>query len=244
MYINRINSGLLYFYGLKYFMFFYLVQWHKGYANQNKECYLKILVVDDHILVREGLCYVLEKLGNNTNIVEADNYQQAVNLLHNDDDIDLILIDLNMPGEDGFTLLEFCRANYPSLPAIVLSASKQRADMQQALKNGALGFIPKDSTSQVMLGALRTIMTGELYIPPLMNDYNTQAQLNIDNTFTPRQKQVMIMVVQGLSNKSIALELGIAEATIKMHVSSIFKALGVQNRTEAALAAHKLGVVY
>ena len=154
--------------------FFYLVQWNKGYANQNRECYLKILVVDDHILVREGLCYVLEKLGNNTNIVEADNYQQAVTLLHNDDDIDLILLDLNMPSGDGFTLLEFCRANYPSLPAVVLSASKQRVDMQQALKNGALGFIPKDSTSQVMLDALITIMTGELYIPPIMNDDNTK----------------------------------------------------------------------
>jgi DNA-binding NarL/FixJ family response regulator len=205
---------------------------------------LKILLVDDHILVREGMCYVLEKLENNTSIVEADNYQQAVNHLKNQADIDLIIIDLNMPGESGFTLLEFCRTSYPSIATVVLSASKQRSDMQQAFKAGAMGFIPKDSTSQVMLIALQMIMIGEVYIPSSMSGDINEAQRDINNTFTPRQKQVMMMVVQGLSNKSIALELGIAEATIKMHVTAIFKALGVQNRTEAALAVGKLGEVF
>jgi DNA-binding NarL/FixJ family response regulator len=205
---------------------------------------LKILVVDDHILVREGVCYVLEKLENITSIVEADNYQQAVNQLKEHDDIDLILLDINMPGENGFTLLNFCRRSYPSIATVVLSASKQRTDMHQAYKSGAMGFISKESTGQEMLRALQMIMTGEIFIPLSISGSITKGQLKIDNTLTPRQKQVMIMVVQGLSNKSIALELGIAEATIKMHVSSIFKALGVQNRTEAALAAHKLGVVY
>jgi DNA-binding NarL/FixJ family response regulator len=205
---------------------------------------LKILVVDDHILVREGVCYILETLENSTSIVEADNYQQAVKQLKDHADIDLILLDLNMPGENGFTLLKFCRTFYPSIATVVLSASKQRTDLQQAFKAGAMGFIPKDSTSQEMLRALQLIITGEIYIPTSISSDKTEVQLNIDNTFTPRQKQVMIMVVQGLSNKRIALELNIAEATIKMHVSSIFKVLDVQNRTEAALAAHKLGVVY
>lgn len=205
---------------------------------------MKILVVDDHILVREGICYVLGKLENNTNIVEADNYQQAVRQLNNHVDIDIILIDLKLPGENGFTLLEFCRTSYPSIAAVVLTASKQRTDMQRALKAGAMGFIPKNSTSQIMLSALRMIMIGEVYIPALMNRTIIDAQQDANNIFTPRQKQVMMMVLQGLSNKSIALELGIAEATIKMHVTSIFKVLGVNNRTEAALAAHKLGEVY
>jgi DNA-binding NarL/FixJ family response regulator len=205
---------------------------------------LKILVVDDHILVREGMCYVLEKLENNTSIIEADNYQQAVNQLKNHGDIDLILLVLNMPGENGFTLLEFCRKSYPSKATVVLSASKQRTDMQRAINAGAMGFIPKNTTSQVMLSALRMIMTGEVYIPASMSDTIANAPQNSGNTFTPRQKQVMNMIGRGLSNKGIAIELGIAEATIKMHVTSIFKRLGVQNRTEAALAMQKLGEVY
>lgn len=204
---------------------------------------MKILVVDDHILVREGLCYVLEKLTDNINIVEADNYEQAVSHLKNLSDIDLIILDLLMPGENGFSLLEFCRASYPSIATVVLSASKNPNDMQRALKSGAMGFIPKHTTSQIMLSALRTIIAGELYIPTSMSGKTASAQKASDSSctpFTPRQIEVMTMIGQGLSNKSIALKLGISESTTKMHVTSVFKRLGVHNRTEAAIAAQKL----
>ena len=195
---------------------------------------MKILLVDDHILFREGLCYVLEKLTNNTAIVEANNVDQAIRQLKEHNDIDLILLDLNMPGDNGFILLDHCRNAYSSIASVVLSASKNPNDIQHALKAGAMGFIPKDSTSEVMLTALRMVMAGELYIPPLINDTKVFMPL------TPRQKQVMVMIGQGLSNKGIALKLGITEATIKMHITEIFKRLGVQNRTEAALAVQNL----
>jgi len=200
---------------------------------------LKILVVDDHALFREGLVYVLDKLESDISIVEASNYEEAVVLLNNYPDIDLALLDLSMPDKDGFTLLSYCRKNFPLVPSVVLSASKEQSDLNRALDGGALGFIPKDTTSEVMLNALRLIMSGEIYIPASMNRRSNNIQSSPES-LTPRQQEVVEMMMKGLSNKKIASEMGIVEATIKMHITAIFKRLGVSNRTEAALAAQKL----
>lgn len=205
---------------------------------------MKILVVDDHILVREGLCYVLETLTSDTKVIEADNYDQAIAHLSNQSDIDLIVLDLMMPGKNGFTLLEYCRISHPSIATVVLSASKDLKDMQRALKAGAMGFIPKNSTSQVMLSALNMIIAGEIYIPASLNDKTDDIEQDADNCFTQRQQEVMKMIGQGLSNKSIGLKLGIADTTVKMHVTAVFKGLGVNNRTEAALAVQKRDASY
>lgn len=200
---------------------------------------MKILVVDDHALFREGLVYVLDKLESDISIVEASNYEEAVSLLNQYPDIDLALLDLMMPDKDGFTLLNYCRKNFPLVPCVVLSASKEQSDLNRALDSGALGFIPKDTTSKVMLNALRLIMSGEIYIPASMNRRLNNNQ-NTNESLTPRQQEVVAMMMKGLSNKKIASEMGIVEATIKMHITAIFKRLGVSNRTEAALAAQKL----
>lgn len=200
---------------------------------------MKILVVDDHALFREGLVYVLDKLESDISIVEASNYEEAVVLLNNYPDIDLALLDLSMPDKDGFTLLSYCRKNFPLVPSVVLSASKEQSDLNRALDGGALGFIPKDTTSEVMLNALRLIMSGEIYIPASMNRRSSNIQSSPES-LTPRQQEVVEMMMKGLSNKKIASEMGIVEATIKMHITAIFKRLGVSNRTEAALAAQKL----
>ncbi len=200
---------------------------------------MKILVVDDHALFREGLVYVLDKLESDISIVEASNYEEAVVLLNNYPDIDLALLDLSMPDKDGFTLLSYCRKNFPLVPSVVLSASKEQSDLNRALDGGALGFIPKDTTSEVMLNALRLIMSGEIYIPASMNRRSNNIQSSPES-LTPRQQEVVEMMMKGLSNKKIASEMGIVEATIKMHITAIFKRLGVSNRTEAALAAQKL----
>jgi len=200
---------------------------------------LKILVVDDHALFREGLVYVLDKLESDISIVEASNYEEAVVLLNSYPDIDLALLDLSMPDKDGFTLLSYCRKNFPLVPSVVLSASKEQSDLNRALDGGALGFIPKDTTSEVMLNALRLIMSGEIYIPASMNRRSNNIQ-GSSESLTPRQQEVVEMMMKGLSNKKIASKMGIVEATIKMHITAIFKRLGVSNRTEAALAAQKL----
>tara|TARA_R110002167_G_scaffold42935_23_gene130132 strand:- start:5321 stop:5938 length:618 start_codon:yes stop_codon:yes gene_type:complete len=202
---------------------------------------MKILVVDDHALFCEGLCYVLEKLDNNVSILEANNFNDAVTQLNTNIDIDMVLLDLNMPDKDGFSVLDFCREHYPLISIVVLSASKKRSDMNRALEAGAMGFIPKDTTSNVMLGAIRLIMTGDIYVPQSMAMNVPDEDEELANSFTPRQLEIIPMMIKGFSNKKIALEMGISEATIKMHFTAIFKRLEVNNRTEAALAARTLG---
>ena len=204
---------------------------------------MKILIVDDHTLFRQGLCYVLNELEEQTSILEASGFEQAMQHVAANPDLDLVLLDLNMPGEDGFTALDTFAKTYPVMPVVILSASKQYGDIKRALDAGAMGYIPKDTTSTVMLNALRLILSGGIYVPP---DMAQQFGLNQSDSnvpvLTPRQLQVLAKMVQGHSNKIIASQLNISEATVKMHVTSIMKSLGVSNRTQAAMAAEKLGL--
>ena len=204
---------------------------------------MKILIVDDHTLFRQGLCYVLNELEEQIGILEASGLEQAMQHVAANPDLDLVLLDLHMPGEDGFTALDTFAKRYPVMPVVILSASKQYGDIKRALDAGAMGYIPKDTTSTVMLNALRLILSGGIYVPP---DMAQQFGLNQSDSnapvLTPRQLQVLALLVQGYSNKVIASQLNLAEATVKMHVTSIMKSLGVSNRTQAAMAAEKLGL--
>jgi DNA-binding NarL/FixJ family response regulator len=203
---------------------------------------LKILIIDDHALFREGLRYVLEKLQDFVLIIEAANFDEAIQQLSTNNDIDLVLLDLQLPGKDGFLLLERCGKDYPSTPIAVLSASTDRSDMKRVMATAAMGYIPKDTTGEVMLGAVKFMLAGGLYIPPVMAREEQSTDLpSVD--LTPRQLQVLSMIGEGVPNKLIASELGIAEATIKMHITAILKTLGVSNRTQAAIAAKEMGLI-
>lgn len=204
---------------------------------------MKILIVDDHALFREGLCYVLNELEESISILEASDFQRAKQHVVENPDLDLVLLDLNMPGEDGFTILDTFSKVYSALPVVILSASSQRSDIQRTLDAGAMGYIPKDTTSAVMLNALRMILSGGIYLPPNMAQQFGVSQNDSNlSILTPRQLQVLEQLVQGNSNKVIASDLKLAEATVKMHVTSIMRSLGVSNRTQAAMAAEKLGL--
>ena len=204
---------------------------------------MKILIVDDHALFREGLTHVLHGLDEQVDLLEASNCDLAIQYVSENADLDLVLLDLNMPGKDGFAALDTITKNYPATPVVILSASNQRGDMQNALDAGAVGFITKDTTSAVMLNALRLILSGGVYIPTGMAQQQVADEnISITSDLTPRQLQVLTLLVQGESNKLIATELELAEATVKMHVSSIFKSLGVINRTQAAMVAEKRGL--
>jgi DNA-binding NarL/FixJ family response regulator len=183
---------------------------------------------------------VLAKLDDDVVFLEANNFDDAVLHLKNNADIDLLLLDLKMPLKDGFSLLDFCRKNYPLISVVVLSASKNIHDVERAIKAGAMGFIPKDTPSKVMLNALQLVMMGEIYIPRAISQQVDSDDKDTNDTLTPRQREVTSMMMKGYSNKKIASEMGITEATIKMHVTSIFKKLGVNNRTEAAIAMQRL----
>lgn len=205
---------------------------------------MKLLVVDDHGLFREGVCQALSRLEENVVIFEASSCDQAIALVANNSDLDLVLLDINLPGKNGFEALDEVTKNYPALPVVILSASNARVDVRRALNKGAVGFIHKDTTSEIMISALRMVLAGGIYVPPNMVEHETLEQIEqAPSDLTARQLQVLLFLANGHSNKVIASDLNLAEATVKMHITAIFKCLGVSNRTQAALEADKLGLI-
>ena len=207
---------------------------------QPEGIHMKILLADDHTLFREGMRHVLVQLADEAEIVEAGNCAQTLQAVEDNVDISLVLLDLHMPGRDGFAALDTLSRRYSALPIVVLSGSENHADMRRALDNGAMGFIPKSATAPVMLSALRLVLAGGVYVPPALlqpgaNNVSAQA-------LTPRQIEVLTRVIEGKPNKIIAAELDLAAATVKAHVTAVFKALDVTNRTQAARAAERLGL--
>jgi DNA-binding NarL/FixJ family response regulator len=207
---------------------------------------MKILIADDHALFREGMRHVLAQLGENAVVIEAGDYEQVVRQAKENPDIGLALLDLHMPGKDGFAALETLSQQFPALPIVVLSASENRADMQRALDAGAMGFIQKSATAPVMLNALRLVLSGGIYVPPALVRGGSETERPPATSdaigLTPRQLDVLGYVIEGRANKVIAAALGLTEATVKAHITAVFKALNVTNRTQAALAAERLGL--
>jgi len=207
---------------------------------------MKTLIVDDHALFREGLCHVLNALDEQVINLQASDYDSAFQQAAEHPDLDLVLLDLNMPGKDGFATLAAFVDKYPALPVVILSGSNQRKDIQRALDAGAVGYIPKDTTSVVMLNALRSILAGGTYVPLIMSLLNEASSNAADKSsleLTPRQLEVLSLLIKGDTNKVIALKMELAVGTIKMHVTSIMKSLAVSNRTQAVAAAQALGLV-
>lgn len=212
---------------------------------------MKILIADDHELFRDGLRHVLDQLGGELTIVEACDFPQAVAAVDAHPDMDIVLLDLNMPGmswNEGLQRLKDMLSD--QVPVIVLSASDDRRHVLQAVNMGAAGFIPKTSSSRVMLSALKLVLSGGVYLPPaLLEQGNPQgdslgpvANENAVSFLTPRQREVLALLGQGKSNKEIARVLQLAEGTVKLHVTAILKALNVNNRTRAVVAASQLGL--
>lgn len=206
---------------------------------------MKILLIDDHPLVREGLRHVLTELCHELTPLEAASAAEALALASQHPDINLALLDLNLPDMDGFCALEALREGYPAIPVVVLSAYNDRATVLKAIDQGAMGFIGKSSGSQVMLSALRLVLSGGVYLPPeALTPARDEMRISPpqDLALTERQKEVLALMVQGKSNKLICRELGLAEGTVKIHVSAILRALNVETRTQAVLAVANLGL--
>jgi DNA-binding NarL/FixJ family response regulator len=207
---------------------------------------MKILVIDDHVLIREALRGVLKELAAEVAILEATDAGAALDLIEQHGDITLVLLDLGLPDRDGFSLLEELNERHPALSVVVLSALQERADVAKALDLGASGFIPKSAGREVMLAALRLVLSGGIYIPPqiLVHEDPSTKPARISPTdlgLTERQVAVLALMAQGKSNKAICRALNIAEATVKNHVTAILKALKVTSRSEAVVAVGKLG---
>jgi two-component system, NarL family, nitrate/nitrite response regulator NarL len=214
---------------------------------------MKLLVVDDHPIVRDGLAALLGRLGPDTVVLQVGDAARALAmaLAVEHADLDIVILDIAMPGMDGLRALsEFGRVR-PELPVIVISASEDARDVREALAKGALGYVPKSASQHTLLSAIRLVLDGNLYVPPLIlgeTPLNPApdprgAAAPAGSVLTRRQIDVLKQLSQGKSNKSIALELGLSEKTVKAHVTAIFKALNVINRTQAAAAGREAGLV-
>jgi len=208
---------------------------------------MKILLADDHPLMREGIHLVLTQLEKSVVIIDAHDYPNLFCQAEAHADIDLALVDLNMPGSAGVQGLSAFRSRFPEVPLVVLSASESPRDIQNVFDAGALGFIPKASSQAMMLSALQKVLAGEVYVPPLLGELNKNLHLAEvaalrHSGLTARQMEVLRLLLKGNPNKVIARALDLTEGTVKLHVAAIFRALGVNNRTEAVLTVQKLGI--
>ncbi|NTS76946.1 response regulator transcription factor [Catenovulum sp. SM1970] len=206
----------------------------------------KFLIADDHPLFREALTGALEKTFDDLAIQESENLEKTLSLLEQDDDLDLVLLDLHMPGSGDFYGLIRVRDLYPQLPVAVISGSDDAEIVSKVMGFGALGFISKASSSKQIAEAIEQILEGDTYVPEHLIDQienlseEDQALASKISELTPQQYKVLTFVHQGYLNKQIAFELNISEATVKAHMTAIFRKLGVTNRTQAVLIAEKL----
>lgn len=210
---------------------------------------MKIILADDHALFREGARHLLQQLGEEgIEVLEAATCQEAIAYADQHEDIDLALLDLHMPGVVGVECVVHFQAAHPDVPVVVLSGSESRPNVQAVLDVGALGYIPKSSSSQVMLSAIRLVLSGGIYLPPLVMDQELAAteamappsQRGVTPCcLTERQMDVLKLLAAGKPNKLIARELGLGEGTIKVHLAGIFRTLEVSNRTEAVMEAQR-----
>ena len=206
-----------------------------------------ILVADDHPLFREALRGVVGRNVPGAELHEADNADGLYAMADAHPDADLLLLDLNMPGAQGFSALVHLRGLHPQLPVVMVSAREEPAVIRRALDHGAMGFIPKSSNADALGAALRRVLDGDRVVPDLAglapatapDEHDVAARIR---ELTPQQFRVLQMLGSGKLNKQIGYELGVSEATIKAHMSAILRKLGASNRTQAVLMAGRLSV--
>jgi len=205
------------------------------------------VIADDHPLFRGALRSALTGPYASAEIAEAGSFDDVSAILDRLSDVDLVLLDLAMPGVRGFSGLMYLRAQYPNVPVVVVSGSDDPAVIQRCMDFGASGFIPKTLAVEDMRDAIATVLDGGVWTPADVDpaasaDAETAAVLARLATLTPQQVRVLMMLSEGLLNKQIAYELGVSEATVKAHVSAILQKLGVESRTQAVIAAAKIEV--
>jgi DNA-binding NarL/FixJ family response regulator len=228
---------------------------------------MKVLLIDDHPLILSALQSVIEGLGSDTTVIGASSARAARETLKADSDFDLVLLDLNLGDADGFDVLVEFRATYPALPVVVVSASDRASDVIRSIDAGAMGFVPKRASNETLFEALHMVMSGGIYVPPMTMGSESAPKLEGDtvpsvlrvvsdtahdsgfhgNTvplaelgLTPRQTDVLALLLKGQPNKLIARELNLSVETVKDHVAAVLRTLGVSSRTQAVLAVSQM----
>jgi DNA-binding NarL/FixJ family response regulator len=213
---------------------------------------LKLLVVEDHALVRDGLVRLLGQLEEEVAVLEAVDFEAALNRLDDGGDFDLVFLDLALPGIDGFAGLDILRRRYPSIPVVVVSAFDDVPTVSRVMNLGASGFIPKAYSGEDLLVAVRAVLDGHIFRPAARGGARLDDEVPIlpsktvissaEIGLTDRQGQVLSLMVRGFSNREIGEQLTLSEGTIKIHVTSVFKLLGVSSRTQALVAVARYGI--
>jgi DNA-binding NarL/FixJ family response regulator len=220
---------------------------------------MKILLVDDHVLFREGIALLLKSLVAEDSLYQAGTCEEALTLVARDPSIELVLMDINLPGTSGINAISMIRAEFPLIPVVGLSSSDDKQTILDAIDAGAMGFIPKSSSSAVLFAALQLVLSKGIYIPPqaFLRDRGVVARtaaISADKSasaehaspkdlgLTPRQSDVLFLILQGKSAKVIAKELSLSSSTVKIHTSASLRALNVTTRTQAVIAAGRLGL--
>lgn len=219
---------------------------------------MRLVVVDDHALIREGVAGLLRRAWGDAELVLAASCEQAMDAAAEGEEPDLVLLDLQLPGLSGLEALRAWRTHHAAVPVVVLSADRSPAMVRAALAAGAAGFVPKSTSNEVLVAAVRLVLDGGRYLPPELLDAGPGAvaapqALAVEATpaadardptadlgLSPRQLDVLRCVARGASNKVICRELGLAERTVKAHLSAVFRALNVSSRTQAAIVASRL----
>lgn len=219
---------------------------------------MKILIADDHSVVRTGLKYVLETLADEVTIYEASDFFLAQSTAQQHDDLDLVILDLAMPGLEELDAITALRRIVPATPIVIFSAAEDPDTILETIKKGAQGFIAKSSPREIVLAALDTVLAGEVYLPESLKgsiqksdvnsnwNYRDPVKRNLNSEkleLTNRQREVLLLIVQGESNIEIANSLHLTIATIKTHIANLFQILEVNNRSQAAYKARKMGLI-
>lgn len=208
----------------------------------------KVIVADDHPLFREALGLALDRALGGVQLVEASNMDELEQVSREHEDADLAMLDLHMPGVQGFSALVYLRAHHSGLPVCVISANDNTLVIQRALDHGAAAFIHKSAPVSEIRAALQAVLAGDIWHPPGLAPPEAGAptdELEVAERIgelTPQQFRVLMMLTEGLLNKQIAFDLEISEATVKAHMTAIFRKLAVHNRTQAVLVAQRLAV--
>lgn len=205
----------------------------------------RLIIADDHPLFRGALRQAVAGVLPGASIVEAGTFEDLTAALEQDAEVDLVLLDLSMPGISGYSGLIYLRVQYPAIPVVIVSASDDAGTIKSSLSFGASGFIPKRFGVDTLGDALRKVMAGDVWVPKdidlsIASDPDIAQLRDRLLTLTPQQVRVLMMLSEGLLNKQIAYELSVSEATIKAHVSAILQKLNVESRTQAVIAAAKI----
>lgn len=210
---------------------------------------MKVLITDEQSLFRDGLSLRLEQIDDSISILQSSNISDMQEVLSSTPDIDFLIIDIDMANQTAQETIEKIKKDKPNIKIIAISSSEEIRNIKKILSLGVKGYIPKKLDSNILSGALKLILDGGTYIPPVFLDNNLKnnnflaTSTPLQKNLTNRQSQVLDLIAQGKSNKQIAYDMGVSEATVKLHINALLRSLKVNNRTQAVITAQKMGLI-